>query len=101
VLLNDARKTVRDLIERLIPARAHQRAAIAHHWMQQPRLKSKRLAERGALGAQPPEIRRMIGIAGDYCAASAVGLGEHTAADAAVWTRRAHSRRMLRERVHQ
>ena len=39
--------------------------------MQQPVFERQRLAERRALRAQPPEIGRMLGIAGDAGAAAA------------------------------
>ncbi len=66
--------------------------------VQQARLQPQRLAQRRALGAQPPGVGRVLGIALDGGAALAVGRGEHAAADPAVGAGGAHGRCRLAPR---
>ena len=83
----------------MIPVDARERAVVlAQHRMQQPRLEPERLAERRALRAQPPEIRRMLRIARDRRAALAVRRRQHAATDPAVRAGGAHARRRRAER---
>ena len=80
VLGPDGGEAGRHMIERLVPART----PAVDDRVQQPRLQPQRLAQRRALGAQPPEVRRMLRIARDGRPALAVRRRQHPAADAAV-----------------
>src|SRR5262249_54488752 len=70
-----------DEVERLFPAR---RAAVDRR-VQQPVFGAERLPERGALGAQSPEISRVFGITRKR----SVGPDDKPAADATIRTGRA------------
>ena len=85
VARDDLREFSRHRVQRLVPTRAAKPAlGVAHHRMQQPPLKRQRFVERRTFGAEPSEIRGMVGIASDFSAAGAVGRREHAAADAAI-----------------
>ena len=88
VARHDVLQAVRDVIERIAPGDAlHPALAAADHRMQQPTLQRQGLAERRALGAQPAEIRRVLGIARDRGTAIGVRRRQHTATDTAIRTR--------------
>ena len=61
---------------------------------------AERLLQRKALRAQPPEIRRMVGIAGGDGAAGAVRPRRHAAADAAIGAGGSRDGRERDRRVH-
>ena len=85
VALDDPLEAIRNAIERRVPIDARERAVrLPQHGMQQASAQAERLTERRALRAQPAEIRRMLGIAGDVGAATSVRLGQDSAADAAI-----------------
>ncbi len=84
-------KIRRNAVERVVPRSARHAVRPAHHRMQQRGFETECLAKRRALRAQPPEIGRMIRIAGDRRAAAAVGRRQHTAAHAAIGACGAHS----------
>ena len=69
-----------DQVEGLVPAGV---AAVDARG-EQAVLEAEGLAERRALRAEPAEVRRVLGVAGDGGAAAAVGGREHAAADAAI-----------------
>ena len=89
VLGGDAREVVRDATERVVPGGA----PALDHRVQKPSFEPDRLAERCALRAEATEIRRMIGIALDVEPAEPIRPRQHSAADAAISTGRAHRRR--------
>ncbi len=87
VARDDVLQAMRDMVERVAPIHAlHPALAATDHRMQQATFQRERLAERRALGAQPAEIRGVLGIARDRGTAIAVGRREHAAADAAIRT---------------
>ena len=96
IALDDALEAVGDLVERRVPVGARECAILAQHRMQQPRREPERFAERGALRAQPPEIRRMLRIARDRRAACAVRRRQHAATDTAIRAGGANGRRAAR-----
>ena len=69
-----------DQVEGLVPAGV----AAVDAGGEQAVLEPEGLAERGALGAEPAEVRRVLRVAGDGGAAAAVGGRQHAAADAAI-----------------
>jgi hypothetical protein len=83
-------------IERGVPCRAR----AVHHRMQESRFEPQGLAERGALGTEPAEIRRVAFVAGDGCPAGAVGRRYDAAADAAIRACRLNARRLCAS-IHQ
>src|SRR5829696_4063121 len=98
MLRNDAHEALGGRVERLAPAGA----PACDHRMKQAPFEPERLAERGALGAQPAEIRRMRGIAFDRSVAEPVWPRDHAAADPAIGASRAHWRdgRLGSLRIH-
>src|SRR5690606_15603339 len=94
VLGDRSLEAVRDEIERLVPARPR----AADLGMKQPPFEPERLAERCALRARPPGVRRMLGVPGDLDA-HAFARRDEAAADAAVRARRANARAAHAERV--
>ena len=87
VALDDMRKAMRDMIERVGPGDPlHRALAAADHRIEQAVLKAERLAERGAFRAQPSEIGGVLGIARDRRPAATVRRRQHAAADAAIGT---------------
>jgi hypothetical protein len=61
--------------------------------MQEPRFEPQGLAERGALGTEAAEIRRVAFVAGDGCPAGAIRRCHDAAADAAIRACRMNARR--------
>jgi hypothetical protein len=76
-------------IERGVPCRTR----AVHHRIQESRFEAQRLAERGALGTETAEIRRVAFVAGDGHPAGAIGRCHDAAADAAIRTCRMNARR--------
>ncbi len=68
---------------------------------QQAVLEPECLTQGSAFGAKPAQIGRMPGISGDDCTTLHIGLGQNSAADAAIRARRTYRRRMMRRSVHQ
>jgi hypothetical protein len=74
-----------DAIEGIVPGGARERAVgAAQHRMEKPAVEGKRFAQRCALGAQPPGIGGMFGIADDRGAAAPIRRRHDAAADAAI-----------------
>ncbi|MGY4486543.1 hypothetical protein ACVWWR_005734 [Bradyrhizobium sp. LM3.2] len=84
VARDDVLHAVGDVVERIAPGDAFQRALAADHRIEQPAFQPDGLAECRALGAQPAEIGGVVRIARDRCAAPAVWRRQHAAADAAI-----------------
>ena len=85
VALDDVRKAMRDMVERVAPGDPfHGALAAADHRIEQPVCQAERFAERRALRTQPAEIGGMFGIARYRRATAAVGRRQHAAADAAI-----------------
>jgi hypothetical protein len=64
VALDDMRKPMREMVERVGPGYPlHRAVADADHRVEQPLLKAEGFAERGAFRAQPSEIGGVLGIA--------------------------------------
>ena len=74
------------VVERLVPARpgSRRRPAAAQLGVQRARVVLRREVEGRALGAEPPEIRRVIGVAAHAGHATVVCFDDHPAAHAAI-----------------
>ena len=78
-----------DMIERVAPGDALQHAFATDHRIKQPAFEPDGFAERGALGAEPPAIGRMVRITCDGGAAQPVRRRLHAAANPAIGAGRA------------